>query len=433
MKYNAIKHVVPPISKDRETALHRRALLLLALFLSCVFLWTIGGSASIVAPAYGAKSTAAAQSHRDKAQKARKEATLADKKVDALKKEIRDLDEDAERFAKQAAALKPEIKAATEKNAVLTQERNEIQAQVNELSARVNATQTELDHQQALLNARANQTYRNGSEVYLNLLFGAQSLEDLVARTDYVMQILTYNSQISQNLTRMTRELEAEKAQLDEVLAIAAQNQHAAAVSEQQLRDLQTQNKQAEANATALQQQKSDLMKDTKANAARLRAMAEEEEAMARQLNSELARSGSSGSGIYEGKMTWPVPGYTRISSPFGPRICPFHGRENHSGVDIARTNGRSIDGAAIVAAGPGTVISAGYRGGYGYTVIIDHGNGVTTLYAHQQAGGIKVSNGQSVGGGERIGTVGTTGSSTGPHLHWEVRVNGVPKNPMTY
>jgi len=85
------------------------------------------------------------------------------------------------------------------------------------------------------------------------------------------------------------------------------------------------------------------------------------------------------------------------------------------------------------VAAGSGKVLSAGYRGGYGNTIILDHGNGVTTLYAHQRSGGIRVSSGEEVKKGERIGTVGSTGNSTGPHLHFEVRVNGTPKNPGGY
>ncbi len=75
----------------------------------------------------------------------------------------------------------------------------------------------------------------------------------------------------------------------------------------------------------------------------------------------------------------------------------------------------------------------AGGRGSYGNVVMIDHGNGVVTLYAHQRTGGIKVSVGERVDKGERIGTVGSTGNSTGPHLHWEVRVNGAAKNPMSY
>ena len=99
-----------------------------------------------------------------------------------------------------------------------------------------------------------------------------------------------------------------------------------------------------------------------------------------------------------------------------------------HPGIDIGAPQGSSI-----VAAGKGKVIYAGYRGGYGNTIIIDHGNGVTTLYAHQAAGGLKVSTGQTVTKGQRIGTVGSTGYSTGPHLHFEVRVNGSPRNPRSY
>ena len=134
------------------------------------------------------------------------------------------------------------------------------------------------------------------------------------------------------------------------------------------------------------------------------------------------------GSGRFSGSMAWPVPSSSRITSDFGPRICPFHGKELHPGIDIGAPSG-----SAIVAAGKGEVLYAGYRGGYGNTIILDHGNGVTTLYAHQRAGGIKVSTGERVTKGQRIGTVGSTGYSTGPHLHFEVRVNGTPKNPMSY
>ena len=132
--------------------------------------------------------------------------------------------------------------------------------------------------------------------------------------------------------------------------------------------------------------------------------------------------------------MGWPVPGFYRITSPFGWRMHPvLHVRKLHTGIDIGKNPGQAIAGAAIVAAGNGTVISAGYRSGYGNTVMIDHGNGVVTLYAHQPSGGIKVSVGQHVKKGQRIGTVGMTGYATGPHLHFEVRVNGTPVNPMRY
>ena len=99
-----------------------------------------------------------------------------------------------------------------------------------------------------------------------------------------------------------------------------------------------------------------------------------------------------------------------------------------HPGIDIGASSG-----SPIVAAASGTVLYAGRRGSYGNTVMIDHGNGVVTLYAHQVSGGIRVSGGQHVNKGERIGAVGSTGNSTGPHLHFEVRVNGAAKNPTNY
>jgi murein DD-endopeptidase MepM/ murein hydrolase activator NlpD len=411
MKYNA--------NKTRVRALC--AVLLLAAF--------VGGSASSAFMAQATASPSGAASHRARAEAARKKATQADAQAKKLAKEIADLDGDAERYAKQATALAPKIETASEKNQRLSKEVHDLQAQANQLAANIKATQAEFDHQQELLGASANTTYRRGDEALIQLVFNAQDWTDFITRSEYALRIMSENSRLSQELTRLTRELQTDKTQLDTTLGEAKKKQKAAA-AEHELRDLQTQRKNAAVGAETLQNKKNSLLKDTKKNAARLRALAEEEEAQARQLEGELAGTGS---GVYHGKMTWPTPGHHRITSSFGWRICPFHGREMHPGIDIAGAAAGSINGAAIVAAGSGTVISAGYRGGYGYTVIIDHGNGVTTLYAHQQAGGIKVANGTKVEAGQRIGTVGSTGSSTGPHLHWEVRVNGVAKNPLSY
>ncbi|MGA7952838.1 MAG: peptidoglycan DD-metalloendopeptidase family protein [Gloeobacterales cyanobacterium] len=121
------------------------------------------------------------------------------------------------------------------------------------------------------------------------------------------------------------------------------------------------------------------------------------------------------------------APGGGRITSRFGYRIHPIYGtRRFHAGVDF----GLPI-GAAIRAADSGVVIYSGWYGGYGRTVIIDHGNGLTTLYGHTSAS--YVSAGQSIQRGQRIAAVGSTGLSTGPHLHFEVRVNGTPVNPLNY
>jgi murein DD-endopeptidase MepM/ murein hydrolase activator NlpD len=150
------------------------------------------------------------------------------------------------------------------------------------------------------------------------------------------------------------------------------------------------------------------------------------------QLEAESARlqgliqgSGSTGSGQYGGELFWPTNG--PIVSGFGYRTHPVYGTTRfHAGVDIDGACGQPI-----FAAEDGTVLSAGYNGGYGNATVIDHGGGLSTLYAHQSS--IGVSSGQKVGRGQQIGLVGTTGLSTGCHLHFEVRVNGEPVDPVPY
>ena len=129
--------------------------------------------------------------------------------------------------------------------------------------------------------------------------------------------------------------------------------------------------------------------------------------------------------GSAPGTLVRPVPG--AISSAFGPRIHPIHGYSlMHNGIDMNAGSGQ-----AIVSAASGTVIFAGVKGGYGNTIMVDHGGGMVTLYAHQSK--FAVSTGQSVKRGQTIGYVGSTGVSTGPHLHFEVRVGGNPVNPAKY
>lgn len=141
-------------------------------------------------------------------------------------------------------------------------------------------------------------------------------------------------------------------------------------------------------------------------------------------LRADIARLSRS-DGANPGQLSWPLGG--AVTSGFGYRIHPISGaRKLHTGLDISGGSG-----APISAAGSGTVIWAGWYGGYGNTVIIDHGGGLTTLYAHQSS--LNVSSGSSVSTGSVIGYVGSTGYSTGPHLHFETREFGAPVNPMNY
>ncbi|MCL2532352.1 MAG: M23 family metallopeptidase [Oscillospiraceae bacterium] len=125
----------------------------------------------------------------------------------------------------------------------------------------------------------------------------------------------------------------------------------------------------------------------------------------------------------------WPVPGYYHVSSPFG-----WRGRRMHQGIDITGVPGVDINGATVVAAAAGTVELIGWHSSFGQQVIIDHGNGFRTRYAHLQSNSTSgITRGQQVRAGQPIGRVGRTGNATGPHLHFEVIVNGVPQNPLNF
>ena len=141
----------------------------------------------------------------------------------------------------------------------------------------------------------------------------------------------------------------------------------------------------------------------------------------------ELTKKAQEAAAYAEGAMKWPLPGYTRLSSQFGRRVHPVTKVvKNHTGIDIPAPTGTTI-----VAAKGGTVIVAGVQGGYGNTVVISHGGGITTLYGHCSK--LLVKNGQQVKAGATIAKVGSTGVSTGPHLHFEVRKNGTPVQPTSY
>ena len=143
--------------------------------------------------------------------------------------------------------------------------------------------------------------------------------------------------------------------------------------------------------------------------------------------SSPVTTTGSGSATRYSGTFTWPLPGYTVASSRYGWRVHPIYGtRKFHKGEDIPAPTG-----AAIVAAASGTVTTAGWVSGYGNYTVINHGGGVMTAYGHQSA--IYVSVGQTVSAGQTIGAVGSTGNSTGPHLHFEVYVNGATQSPMSY
>lgn len=391
---------------------------------------------------------ASVDSHRQKANDALKAAQNEEDRAAALALEISALDGKAEEFRNKAASYEPQIEEAVAKTDSIERELDELQATKVQLVSEIASTTAEYEAKKETLSDRASESYRNGEASIFLLIFDAESITDFLARSEIVGRILQQNAEITTSLRITQRKLENDKTKLEGVVKQTEEKQSEAQQIEANLKGLRANMQNAAAQVDAIESQKTSLMNDSIENAERLRAVAQQEEATARGLEARLAElarkqaqaqskdstSTSTPVVVSKGGFAWPTPGFSRVTSPYGMRMHPVLGYNRmHNGIDIGRNGGQSIDGASIVASKSGRVITAGYLNGYGNTVIIDHGGGYATVYAHQQAGGIKVSVGQDVKQGQRIGTVGSTGYSTGPHLHFEVRVNGVAQNPMSY
>lgn len=255
----------------------------------------------------------------------------------------------------------------------------------------------------------------------LIMLFSSDSVSEFLTRSEYLGRIAEHDKQIVTELSEELAALEKEKAILEEE-KVALEEEKATLEKEQD--ELEGQLKEAKSSIQDL----SAMQKEYESNYEELSAMQKQIQAELLDIYKNLDTSNESYVG---GEMMWPVPGYSKISSYYGWR---FNNTDFHTGVDIT---GSGVHGAAVVAANTGTVIYTktcpynGYSYGYGTYIIVDHGGGITTLYAHLSA--IDVSVGDIVVMGQQIGKVGNTGWSTGAHLHFEVRIDGSAVNPISY
>ena len=382
------------------------------------------------APAFGVTSADLAK-HQKAADTARAKAAQQAALAKKLSKETARLDAIVGDLQKQTDALNPSIASATKRVDRLEADVADLRQSISDKQAEIDRTQATYEVEQGFFARRVVARYKQSDLFYLELLLGAQNIGDFIARTEFVDRAIRSSNSIAADLTRTKSGLVRARSDLDRTLEAVGVKRREATAVEGQLRDLHDTRQAKTDRQNSVLKQKSELLSQSKKNVKRLAAIAAAEESESSRIAALLRGNGS---GAYHGVMAWPVPGFYRVTSPFGWRMHPvLHVRKFHSGIDIGRNGSQQILGAVILAAGSGTVIWAGPRGGYGNVVMIDHGNGVVTVYGHQRAGGIRVHRGQHVTRGQRIGTVGSTGLSTGPHLHFEVRVNGTPKNPMTY
>lgn len=293
---------------------------------------------------------------------------------------------------------------------------SEAQAKLEILEEELAAAEEKVNTQNENLNARLRNMYKNGSVGFIDVLMDSGSFSEFLNNLSLVEKVYTSDQDVLEELQKAYDEIDAKKKEIETLQAELSESK---ATMEEQKSSL-------EADKASVEKKKSEIAADSAETQRELDKL----EADAQALTSSIRNSGSSSSSSkYNGGiMAWPVPSCHTVSSGYGGRIHPTTGKYKfHGGLDIPGSYG-----SAIVAANSGKVIWAGNRGdSYGNYVIIDHGGGVSTLYGHSSK--VLVSTGQSVSRGQRIANVGSTGRSTGPHCHFEVRINGSRVNPNPY
>lgn len=292
---------------------------------------------------------------------------------------------------------------------------SQINAKTSNINAKVGKLEKDIKNQQETLDSRLRSMYKNGNLGIIQVLLGSVSIQDFMSNFKLINELHKSDTTILKELEKNHQEVAAQKTELDK-LASKLKSHEAAQVEKQ---------KQLEKDKVEVAAAKSKIEADT----GDLYREIDKLNAESARLSSEIVGMQDSNSTYTgSGKFQWPFPGYKRISSPYGWRTHPITGKKKfHSGIDLAGPSG-----SPIVAAESGKVISAGWNsGGYGNMVVIDHGSGISTLYAHNSS--LTVSKGQTVKKGQTIAKCGSTGFSTGPHLHFEVRKNGATQNPRNW
>ena len=319
------------------------------------------------------------------------------------------------------------------------EEIGELTDKISKLDESIAAKQKDLEEKEVLLDERLSAAYMKGSNTYLDALLSG-GIVNFVSNYDMIKQIAEYDNNLINEVKEVKASLESEKNKVQEVKSEkekkSTELKSLRNEKQQKVDALTDEQKEIQNKIDEYDSQMNALKKKEKEQAKKEAAAAKAaKEAAARQNKKTPGTAGAPSSkpsgttGSSNGRFLWPVPSSRNITSRYGYRIHPIYGTKKlHAGVDIG-----AAGGANIVAADSGTVIlsSWGYNGGYGNYIIISHGNGVTTRYAHCSNLYVKV--GDTVSRGQAIAAVGSTGASTGNHCHFEVRINGESKQPLNY
>lgn len=333
--------------------------------------------------------------------------------IDQIAGEKKSVSDDIKKSAEDKAYLDGLAKREQTNLANKSQEVSAVEADIDKISKEIDAIDEDYVKKNELFKTRMRVMYQNMNQSPLEVFIESKSINEFFSRLELISLVKKNDEKLIQEISMSKENTELQKRakmiELDK--------------KEEQLKNLnvkvnniKTSRAKAESEIVESQSRLKDLEKKE-----------DEMIALSDELAKKIAQMSSSKAKYAGGIMKWPTPGYTRISSPYGMRIHPIYKvKKMHTGIDIDAPSG-----ASIVAANSGKVILAGWNGGYGNCIIIDHGGGMATLYGHQSKLLVKV--GDYVEKGQTIGKVGSTGLSTGPHLHFEVRVNGQTVDPQKY
>lgn len=384
------------LTKHKLDLIKKIAAMLCAILVAAAFL------TSVIMPVLAAPSQSQIDEAKKKTQDAKKDVDAAKEKQNAAIREYNSIDKEISSTENEINIIEKQITQAEEDLVVKEEELKVAQEEYNK-------------YEEEFL-SRARVMYENGDIAYIEILFGAQSFSDFIERIELISQLMKYDNLVLENLEDTKKKIADSKKEIEDI--IKRQTENKATLTDKA--------KRLEENLSKKQELIDSLAKDVEKYKAIYESAERAEQEMIRQNKGALSYSANPVK-YTGGKFLWPVPSSSRITSEYGYRIHPvYKTRKFHSGIDIAAGYGVNI-----LASADGTVTLATDNGGYGKCIIINHGSGLATLYAHNST--LLVSKGDKVTRGQIIAKAGSTGVSTGPHLHYEVRVNGSTTDPVQY
>lgn len=335
---------------------------------------------------------------------------------------------------KKAQELEQQKKTAEEEKNALNAQLTALVAEMEELDGEIKAKEEELtrkeeelydaqvkeNDQYESMKKRIKYMYENGDVQFIEILCQSKNISEFLNNAEYITTISEYDREQLVAFQKLVRRVKEQEAELEKEYAELGTLQDELVEKEASVQTMLA-GKEAEINSL------SGELSEMTQKLAQMKAAAEEAERKKKEAQSGFGTNPGAPVVTGNGTFAHPCPGYSRISSTFGPRKAPLAGAStNHKGIDFAAPTG-----TPIYAAADGTVTTARYSGNAGNLIIINHGNGLQTYYMHCHK--IFVKAGQKVTKGQNIGQVGTTGNSTGPHLHFQVMSGGTAVNPMKY